>query len=123
MAEDLCSGESTSCGCFHRDKVTKHGLSKTRTYRAWRNMMDRCYNPRVEAYPHYGGREPPEAPITVCERYHVLENFFSDMGEAPPGKSLDRIDNNGNYEPGNLQWAPASVQNGNKRRRKRRRSS
>jgi hypothetical protein len=84
-------------------------------------MKARCFDPRNKRYVDYGGRG-----ITVCERWLRVENFFADMGEPPPGMSLDRINNDGNYEPGNVRWATTLEQRANQRprqRSKRRRSS
>jgi len=92
----LRHGDTTSCGCFARERATKHGLSRTRTYRVWQGIKQRCFNPQAKHYSYYGGRG-----ITVCERWLTFENFYADMGDPPPGMSLDRIDPNGNYEPEN----------------------
>lgn len=74
-------------------------------------MKGRCYTPTDAKFQHYGGRG-----ITVCERWlNSFENFLSDMGERPPGLTLDRIDTNGNYEPGNCRWATPLVQSRNRR--------
>jgi hypothetical protein len=79
-------------------------------------MKTRCLNPNVRAYPNYGGRG-----VTICERWLTFENFLADMGEKPaPGRAatLDRIDNEGNYEPSNCRWATWEEQMANRRPRK-----
>jgi len=74
-------------------------------------MVQRCHNPKDKGYPNYGKRG-----IVVCEKWKRFEGFYADMGLRPdPGSSLDRIDNNGNYEPGNVRWATWSEQQNNKR--------
>lgn len=72
-------------------------------------MIQRCTNPKRDRYPVYGGRG-----ITVCVRWRTFENFLEDMGERPVGRTLDRINNDGNYEPGNCRWATAEEQALNK---------
>jgi hypothetical protein len=85
-------------------------------------MRQRCNNPNHPYYSYYGGRE--DGPITICERYEKVENLYADMGHPPPGLSIDRIDNNDGYRPGNLRWTTQAEQNRNKRsgKRKRRRA-
>jgi hypothetical protein len=74
-------------------------------------MLQRCFNPNSTNYYYYGGRD-----ITIHERWFEFENFYADMGDPPRGKSLDRINVNGDYEPSNCRWATASVQATNRRR-------
>lgn len=84
------------------------------TYSGWKNARNRCYTKTHKSYPNYGGRG-----ITMCERWATFKNFLEDMGECPPGMSLDRYpDVNGNYEPGNCRWATAKQQANNRRPRK-----
>lgn len=116
---NLTSGLTKSCGCLHREMSTglghwrrTHGKRHTPTYRTWLDMIQRCTNPNNPRYTDYGGRG-----ITVCERWRSFENFYADMGDRPgAGYSLDRIDNDSGYAPGNCRWATAEVQQRNKRR-------
>jgi hypothetical protein len=112
------SGRTSSCGCVFREKMaarnTKHGQSGTKTYRVWKNMRARCGSETDSDYHLYGGRG-----IKVCERWQDYLAFVEDMGECPPGKSLDRVDVNAGYSPDNCRWATAKEQAGNKRTTRR----
>ena len=94
---------------------TRHGFAKKTglhpVYVAWLGMRQRCHNPRNKDYPNYGGRG-----LTVCQRWRdSFLTFWADVGERPEGCSLDRIDNNRGYEPGNVRWALLAAQNRNTR--------
>lgn len=102
------NGHQCSNAARSRKHAHGHGHSypQTPTYRSWASMIKRCQNPNTYGYHRYGGRG-----ITVCDQWLLFENFLADMGERPPGKTLDRYpDNDGNYEPGNCRWATLSEQ-------------
>lgn len=117
FASGLKQGIVNSCGCLHKEVLKKigekrrtHGLSKSKESYAWQHMRARCYSKKNPQYKNYGARG-----ITVCERWFSFENFLSDMGFAPSkDHSVERIDVNGNYEPGNCKWATWKEQQRNR---------
>lgn len=126
--KDVRHRNQRSCGCLQREAASKAGKANavhghtagkqcTPTYRSWSAMIERTSNPRHHAWANYGGRG-----IAVCSRWRDGENglsgfecFLADMGERPKGASIDRIDNNRNYEPSNCRWASDAQQVRNRR--------
>lgn len=114
-SSNLKQGITRSCGCLRVDAHAKHGHAsrsgQSPTWRTWAEMKARCGNKKAPYYARYGGRG-----IRVCERWMTYASFLADMGERPSIKhSIDRLDVNGNYEPGNCRWANSTEQSRNKR--------
>jgi hypothetical protein len=113
--------KTVSCGCFARETARQlltgnthkrtHNRCKSRTYKSWSQMKNRCSNSKYVEFEFYGGRG-----IKCCDRWMSFDAFLEDMGERPEGKTLDRINQNGNYEPENCRWATPKEQSRNTRR-------
>lgn len=119
LLPSLRRGNTRSCGCWLKElrieRKTTHGKKRTRAWLSWASMRARCLNQKNPAYKDYGGRG-----IVICQRWlDSFQNFFDDMGDRPDGLSLERIDVNGNYEPGNCKWATDKEQTRNQRRTRR----
>lgn len=121
---DLFDGRSQSCGCLRGEMVAQrnreanpaitHGLTSHPLFDSWRKMLSRCENPADKDWPNYGGRG-----ISLCEAWHDVAVYVAwietNLGSRPAGMTVDRINNDGNYEPGNVRWATVAEQNRNRR--------
>lgn len=107
----LVAGVTASCGCYAKECRLKHGMLNSPEYRSWCHAKGRCCNPTDAAYEDYGGRG-----ITMCQEWQdSFQAFYDHIGPRPKGRSLDRIDNEKGYEPGNVQWATHKQQTRNQR--------
>lgn len=117
-AASLKRGHTRSCKCLNLEAHTKHGQStrvrgRSGAYVSWIMMLQRCTNPNSPDFKAYGGRG-----ISVCPRWRSFDNFFADLGPRPPRWSIERLDVDGNYEPGNCKWIPMNDQWKNQRKRR-----
>ena len=107
----MTSGHTKSCGCIKGKANATHRMKGTPTHNSWCAMKQRCNYPSSNEYAYYGGRG-----IKVCDRWNEkFENFLADMGERPKGRTIERLDTNGHYEPGNCVWATMAQQQRNRR--------
>jgi len=118
ISRNLITGNTSSCGCYAIELRTHHDKWGTKIYKCWDNMKSRCLNPKATGFENWGGRG-----IKIYEPWiHSFDLFYDHVSKLPyfgqAGRSLDRIDNDGNYEPGNLRWATRKEQTQNRRHKK-----
>lgn len=116
-AGSLVTGNTASCGCFLKEKITKHGGWNKASYNTWRGMMRRCYNQKDKDFYKYGGKG-----ICVYAPWHDYATFAKDVGEPVGDQTFDRIDPHGSYTPENCRWASLTTQSRNVRMSKRNKS-
>jgi len=105
LGASLINGGTRSCGCYRKEKMTKHGMYKTKTFLTWKGMSARCNSNVPQAYKNYKGKG-----IKVCDRWLEFKNFYEDMGEKPEGLTIERINSNKNYEKSNCKWGTMGEQ-------------